>query len=818
VENVQQPTICTEVWFNELRLTDISEKGGWAAVGKVDMKLADLGTLNASGSYKSAGFGTIDQSTNERSFDNVGQMDVATNLELGKLLPKKAAMSIPVYAGFTHTTSTPEYDPFDLDIKLADKLKAAPASQKDSIRSQAIEASTITTVNFTNVHKNNTPAKKLKIWSVENLNVSYSFSKSEHHSPLAVEDEMITNKATIAYNYTHVAKYWEPFKKKIKSKSPWWGLIRDFNFNPMPSVLGFQANIARQFGAYRSRNIGGPVDLLPETFNKFFTFDRLYTLRWDLTRSLAVDFTATNKAWVDEDSGRLDGAARRRMWHNFWKGGRTILYNQTANATYTLPTSKFPALDWTTVRVGYSASYGWTGASELATTLGNSLQNTQARTVLADLDFTRLYSKWKILRGLDQTPKGPTTPGGKQDTSRGKKPAFAQPPLPELKGFSKAMAKLLTSIKHVTFNYSDNSSSNIYGFMDSTKVLGMNLRDKQPGWGYVFGARPDTTFINKLGQRGILSLDTNFNNQNVITYSQKISASALLEPVRGLNIAISLDKTFGKNYSELYKDTAGGSGLARLNPYMSGTFSVSFLSLQTLFEKYKPNEISGTFYKFEQYRAIISQRLGNINPYTGNLVGSDGYAKGYGRYAQDVLIPAFIAAYTNKSPTTIALINESGGGVTSNPFSGYLPKPNWHITYNGLSKIPGFDKIFTSFNLTDNYTSTLSMNSFNSQLNYSDPLRYGQPGFIDTLTGNYVPYFQVPNITISEQFAPLLDVDMQFVNQVQAKVGYSRSRTLSLSLIDFQLSETHSSEISIGAGFRKRGCAVAFWLEGAGQW
>jgi cell surface protein SprA len=109
------------------------------------------------------------------------------------------------------------------------------------------------------------------------------------------------------------------------------------------------------------------------------------------------------------------------------------------------------------------------------------------------------------------------------------------------------------------------------------------------------------------------------------------------------------------------------------------------------------------------------------------------------------------------------------------------------------------------------------MNSFNSQLGYGDPLGYGTPGFVDTLTGNFLPYFLVPNITISEQFAPLLDVDMTFVNQLQAKVGYSRSRTLSLSLIDFQLSESHSTELTIGAGFRKKGVNLPFKLKMPGS-
>ncbi|HEY4107477.1 cell surface protein SprA [Puia sp.] len=810
VQNVNRPTVCTEVWFNELRLTDISEKGGWAAVGKVDMKLADLGTLTVSGSNKSVGWGTIDQSTNQRSLENDAEVDAAINIDAGKLLPKKAAVSIPIYAGITQTTSTPEYDPFDLDIKLKDKLSAAPAKEKDSIRKQAVDQTTIQTVNFTNVHKNNTTNKKLKVWSIENVNVSYSYSRSEHHSPLATEDELITHKAILAYNYTHTARYIEPFKKLIKSRSPWLGLVRDFNFNLMPNVLGFQANIYRQFGAYRSRNIGGP-DVLPETFNKFFTFDRLYTLRWDFTKSLSLDFTATNKSWIDEDSGRLNKQQRRQMWQRFWRGGRTVLYTQNTNISYTLPTSKIPALDWTTVKAGYSASYIWTGASQFlyAQALGNSISNTQQRTVLADLDFTRLYSKWKLLRGLDQPPPRTTTVGGRQvpDTSRR---AGSAPQAAGLTGIPKALAKLITSLKHITFNYSDNSSSTIYGFLDSSRALGMDFRSMQPGWGYVFGKRADTNFINKLGSKNLISRDSALNSQNLISYAQKISASAVLEPIRDLRISLNVDKTFGQNYSELFKDTIGGNGFARLNPYIAGTFSISFISYKTLFEKYRPDQISRTFERFETYRQIISARLGSINPYTGGLTGSDGYAVGYGRYAQDVLIPAFIAAYTGKSPDKVALLDEKGGNVTSNPFSGYLPKPNWHITYNGLSRLPWFNKIFTSFNLTNAYTGNLSMNSFNSQLNYSDPSRYGQPGFIDTLTGNFIPYYAVPNISISEQFSPLLGVDMAFVNMMTAQASYSRSRQLSLSLIDFQLSETHSSELSLTLGYKKRNVGLPF--------
>ncbi|HXB46047.1 MAG TPA: cell surface protein SprA, partial [Puia sp.] len=430
VRNVNQVTpVCAELWFDELRLSDINDQGGWAALGRVDVKLADLGTMNFSGSYKSVGFGSIDQHINERSLDDILQLNGAASLELGKLLPKKAAISIPTYASITTTTDMPQYDPFDLDIKLKDKLKNAPQKQRDSIKNQAVDATTITTLNFTNIRKLNLSNKKLKLWSLENLDFSYSYTNYEHHNPLAVEDQLLTYKGGLGYNYSVPHKPWEPFKKRIKSKSLWYALIKDFNLNPLPSVLGFREDANRQFGAYRSRNIGSDF-LLPETYNKFFNIRRSYVLRWDLTRSLNIDFSAINNSVVDEDSGRLDKTGRKNMWSNFWKGGRNVFYQQTTNISYTLPTNKLPALDWTTIRVGYAATYSWTAASLLAVTLGNTLQNSQSKNLTGELDFTKLYSKSKWLRAIDMQPKGnaqavqnrnvQANPRIKQDTSRNK--------------------------------------------------------------------------------------------------------------------------------------------------------------------------------------------------------------------------------------------------------------------------------------------------------------------------------------------------------------------------------------------------------------
>ena len=816
---------CTEVWFNELRLSSLDEKGGWAATGRVDVKLADLGTVSLSGAARSIGFGNLEQRVNERARENFTQFDIATNLELGKLLPAKAGISIPVYAGYSQTVLTPEYDPYDLDVKLKTKLDAASAADRDSIRNESVDMTTTKTVNFTNVRKVNTSGKKQKIYSIENFDVSYSYTKMERYNPLIESEEMTRHRAGLGYNFVATPKYWEPFKKGMKATSKWFDLVKDFNLNYAPSLLSFRAEVNRQFGAIRPRNVGGPKGIIPETYDKYFTFDRYYNLRWDLTRSLNIDFTAVNRARVDEDSGRLDRAERRKMWRLFWEGGRNVMYDQSATLTYTLPTSKLPLLDWTTVRVGYVGRYNWMASSldPFAKSLGNFVGNAQEKNLTGEMDFTRLYAKSRFLRALDwDAPSAqPRTDQAKatSDTTKtkGRKERAKRDPndLPQLNGFVKVVGRLITSVKRVSVQYSELGNTSIAGYTDSTRILGMNPGSNAPGWGFVFGQQPDTAFINDFAKRGLITRNPLLNNLNRQDFNQRLSITAQLIPLRDLTIDINLDKTFGKNYSELFKDTIGGGNFARLSPYVSGTFSVSYISFQTLFGKFEANEVTETFRRFQENRIILSQRNAERNPYWKSLPDNekflaDGYYAGYGRYAQDVLIPAFISAYTNKDPLKVALIDQENGDIRSNPFRKILPKPNWRLTYSGLTRIPGMEKRFTSFTITHAYTSTLGMNSFNNNLMFQDPLNYNMPGFIDTATGNFFPYFLVPNISIQESFAPFIDVDMQFTNQLTARFEYKKSRQLSLSLVDFQLSEARSEEFTIGVGWRKRGLNLPF--------
>jgi cell surface protein SprA len=805
IENKGQEQVDAEVWFNELRLSKLDERGGWAALGRVDIRLADLGNINIAGSHRSIGFGTLEQKVNERSRETFSQFDVSTNLDLGKMLPRSSGIQIPVYASYNKTVSTPEYDPYDLDVKLQDKLNSTSSKQNaDSIRRDAIDETTIKTINFTNVKKNKTNGKAPQPWDISNIDLNYSFTHQQTTNPIIELEDVKRTRAALGYNYSPQPKFLEPLKGAVKSNSPWLALIRDFNFNYKPSLISFKADVFRQFGVIRNRNVGSPIKL-PENFNKFFYFDRYFGLRWDLTRSLTLDFNAVNNARVDEPFGHLDTKEKKdTVQKNFWNGGRNTHYHHEATLSYNLPTSKIPLLDWTTIRATYSARYDWIAASLLAREQGNTLTNGQTRNLTTDMDFDRLYSKWKFLRAVySDVPAAPKP--AVTDTSKKKKVKDPNQ-LPEVSVGLKVLAKLLTSVKRVGIQFNEDLGTLLPGYLDSTKFLGMNLASGNPGWKYVFGYQPDTSDINELGMRGVLTHDSLFNALIQQRFNQHINLTAQVSPIRDLNIDIIFDKTYDKNYAELYKDTTGHSGLTRLSPYATGAFSVSYISYQTLFSKFDPNEISETFKQFEANRILLSSRLKGENPYAqNNGQTADGYYEGYGRYAQDVLIPAFLAAYTKKDPLTVATVKNDNPNLKANPFSNFTPKPNWNITYNGLSRIKGMERVFTNFIIRHGYASTLSMNSFNTALLFQDPLRVGYPYFRDTQSGNYIPYFLVPNITIGESFTPLIGVDMTFTNQLTTRFEYKKSRQLSLSLIDYQLAENRSTEYSVGIDWRKRG-------------
>ncbi|MEI6185115.1 MAG: cell surface protein SprA, partial [Bacteroidota bacterium] len=407
IQNNKNAKIDAEVWVDELRLSEINETGSYAALGKVDLTLADLGRITVSGNMYSQGWGTIDSKINERAKDNMTQFDAALNIDAGKLLPKAARLSIPVYASITNTVHTPQFDPYDLDVKYEDKISAAKTqAMKDSIKNVAQDKTTIKTINLTNVKV--LPKGKPHLWSLSNLDFTLSYTQTVQTSPVILNNDIQKWRGGFGYTYNRSSKYIEPLKKLIKSKSKWVSLIKDVNFNLTPSLLSFRTDINRQYAVYIPRIVNTDltqtsVTKVDTTFDKFFTFDRFYNLRWDLTRAINLDYSAINNARVDEPYGALDTKAKKdTVRENFFKGGRTTMFQQKANASYTFPLSKLPITDWITARYTYGTSYNWMAASLVNIELGNTIENSQSNVINTEFDFSRLYLKSRWLKALNK--------------------------------------------------------------------------------------------------------------------------------------------------------------------------------------------------------------------------------------------------------------------------------------------------------------------------------------------------------------------------------------------------------------------------------
>ena len=206
-----------EIWFNELRLTDFNNKGGWAANARTQIRLADLGILSVAGSTSKPGFGSIEQKVDARNKEETNQVDISTNLELGKLLPEKAKVSVPLYVGVSKITITPEYSPQQPDRLLKEGIdQAETAEERKQIKEVSQDVVNRNSINLTNVRVNK-ELEKFRILSPANFSLTAGYSETQAHSYEVERDNTIKYGLALNYIYSSRPKIITPFKK---SKGP----------------------------------------------------------------------------------------------------------------------------------------------------------------------------------------------------------------------------------------------------------------------------------------------------------------------------------------------------------------------------------------------------------------------------------------------------------------------------------------------------------------------------------------------------------------------------------------------------------------------
>ena len=761
------------VWFDELRLTDFDNKGGWAAIGRFNAKLADFADVTISANKTTVGFGSLDSRLSDRSLNDVVGYDIASNIELGKFFPDKSGMHIPAYINVSKQISTPEYDPASPDILLKQSINAAPTQKlKDSIKTAAEDYTERKSFNLTNVHKSKTdPKAKNHIWDVENFNATVAYTEYEHHDFTTLQDLEKTYKVALAYNYTNAPVYTSPFSKIIKNNL--LSLFRDINYSLLPSRLNFSISFDRFYSENTLRN-NDPNNYIsiPTTFNKTFTVTRVYGIGWNLSKSLSMDIDATNLSTIDEPAGRINGLKVDTLWQNILKLGRTTNYNHTLNFNYTAPINKIPGLDWTSLIVHYTTHFNWQAQPLFAINdpqfdVGNSIQNSRTIQFNPTLNFDAFYKKFPFIKkATDKKANGVTS----------------------------FLVGLLTSVKNVSGTYTRTEGTFIPGYLPQSNFLGEDLSYNAPGIGFLLGSQADLR--QTAVQNGWISTDTLQNQLYVTTLNEDLHLKSTLEPIKGLRIDLTAFKTQDHTFQTNFKSIDGSSNIQSYNPVTTGDYSVSFMTINTAFSKITgADNKSPIFQKFMDYRAIISARLGKGNP---NSVAQpvNGYSDGYGPNSQNVLVPAFLAAYTGK--------NANSSSLSQFPD---IPIPNWQITYNGLAKIPFFADVFESLDVKDGYRSSYNVSGYTTLLQYQ-----AANGAVSSRDANndFLPLKQFSTVTIFEQFVPLLGFDARFKNNMTATIEYRQSRSLSLSLLNSQLSQQNQSTMVFGWGYHAKNFRFPF--------
>ena len=906
VRNLSGDVKSGEVWVNELRLKEYDNNGGWAAQANLNMQLSDFGTVNMTGKYMTEGFGGLEQGVNERSKEDYKSYSVTTSLELGKFFPEKAKVSAPLYYSVTKEEVRPKYNPLDTDMHLEDALEAtANQRERDSIESIAITKTTNTNFSLSNVRVGIQTKGHPMPYDPANFSFSYSHSHRHTSGETTVYENEDNWRGSMSYNWTPVYKTWEPFKKLIKSKSKWFDIIKRFGLNWLPQNISFNSDIIRNYYELQERDM---EDLdgsqLPITFSEQFLWNRDFSIRWDLTRNLHMNFQSATHAEIEEPYTPINKdlypdqyhAWKDSVWTSIKQFGTPLDYNQQFTLSYQLPLNLIPVFSWINADANYTSTYNWVRGTELedGTSLGNTIANNRTLNINTTLNMQKLYDLVPFLKKTNDrfnkaataTPKKKKTTPPKRDAStnsqveKGKesgdnekdeakkkelpknKKSFEReitikadtsmvvthgkksrrllvsartpdgksfklkykklddnkiqifnksdsamklkltitPKEPlENKGWYKTAqcaARVLMMVRNINVSYRNQYSMSLPGYMPSIgNAFGQKRGDVlAPGLDFAFGLIDDG-YVEKARNRNWLLMNDSVATPAVTNQTEDVQIRATLEPIRDLKIDLNASRTETRAKSIQYMYT--GSPTTQ-----TGTFNMTTISLKGAFagmgsatNGYRSASFEEFCNSLESYRnRVEAQYAGAPYPGSSPLAGGtfDPANGGVNKYSADVMIPAFLNAYTS-----------TGSGKL-----GFFPAltrllPNWTIRYSGLSRLPFFSDLFKSVNINHSYKSVYAVGSYASYSTWQEYM--GGLGFVtDATTGNPIPssMYNISTVSISEAFSPLLGIDVTLQNNLTCKLEYRTSRQLMLSMTSIQINEQLSNDWVFGMGYK----------------
>ena len=757
IRNTSNGNRSAEVWVNELRLTEFDNKSGWAAQTNVNLALSDIGNINFLGRKETAGYGALNQGLLERRNDDFNSYNISLNFELGRFLPKQIKLSAPFYYNYSNQLSTPLYDPFNTDLLLKETIELSNDQRyNDSIRRIAISKWTNKSISLSNV-KMDIKSKNPMPYDPANLSLTYAHNLSSRHSPDTEYESVSDWRFKAEYDYSPRALLWEPFRNINNGLS----IFKIINFNFMPDNIRFSSDINRYYQEIQLREISkhSSNEFLSNqkylTFSSNFFWNRSFNINWNITRNLIFSLRSGTLSEIEEPYLQVNKKINRNDY-DIWKDsiassiadlGKPLNYEQLTNLTFTFPFAQIAPLRWINSSAAYSSHYRWQRGAYIADeTIGNYLYNDISITLNSRFNFVAIYNK--------------------------------------------------IPIRSMNMNLSIKRRTDVPGYIPLIGDFFGQNGDKsglKPGLGFALGIDGGKEFIERSLANNLLVINKDNINPAIFNKTMNLKLDATIEPFRGLNV----------NLSMLYEDNKRNEIYYMLDATpnrMGGSFAMTTVSIFSAFENSRAenNYYSATFEKFLNTREVISERI--QNQYS-EIIGDNSINLNHeiiNRNSADVLIPAFLAAYTGRSSKNIGLT----------PFPDLKSMlPNWEITYNLISLFPDLQNIVQSLSLNHRYLSQYRVGSYSSfqsweSLNKNDGNSLGY--ITDQTTGSNIlsSPFNIPSVNIVESFNPLIEAQTTFYNNMNVRFRINKTRGINLNIASFQMVETSDNNIEVGLGYK----------------
>ena len=852
VRNLSGSIKSGEVWINELRLQDVVNNGGWAASGALNVQLSDVGTFNLTGKVITEGFGGLEDGVASRSTDDYKTYSMTTTVELGKLFPDKMKVTAPLYYSITKENTKPKYNPLDTDMELDDALDAATSQERDSIESIAVTKTTTTNLSLSNVRFGIKTKRHPMPYDPGNFSFSYSHSHRHTSGETTVYENEDQWRGSLNYSYTPVYKAWEPFKKS-KSKSKWMALPKAFGLNWLPQNVSFNSELMRNYYELQERDmddLGGSK--LPVTFSSQFLWNRDFSIRWDLTKNLHMNFQSGTQAEIEEPYSEQPinkdlypdryTAWKDSVWTSIKHFGRPLDYRQTFTASYQVPLNKLPIFDWINADANYTATYNWVRGREKedGTSLGNTISNNRQVTINSTLNMETLYAHIPFLKKTNErfkkAIKKETKPAknSKQPASVKATANKEEKVLPKNKNSYEKEVTLLPD-STITISHGKKSKRLIvtaktkegrvypikYKVVDQNRIRITGTDSAVVKVTVLAKAPLDDERWYKTAQSAarflmmVRSIGINYRNQ----YSMALPGfmpeigDAFGQRTGGV-MAPGLGFAFGLT-DDSFLNKAAENGWLLMADSIATPASINQttdLQLRATLEPVRDLKIDLNASRMESrsrsiqymYAGSPSTQSGSFNMTTISISSAlEKMGDANNGYHSDVF-----ERFCQSLPRFQEMASARYGTLVDQ-YSGVVMIPAFLDAYTGsgggLDLLPALTKLLP--NWTIRYSGLSKLHWFSEHfksvnVNHSYKSIFSVGSYTSSSETGSLLGWNVPTVSINESFSPLIGVDVTFLNNMTMKAEYRRTRVLNLSMTSIQINESRSNDIVLGFGYK----------------